>query len=118
MSILKVLLSIILWIFPWFIRRPLLNTLFGYEISKQARIGFSIIIPDHLEMSEGARIGHLTVCKGIFLLKLGISSSIGNLNWITGDPQKGKNFFTGKINREPKLVIENQASITNRDLID
>jgi len=114
----KILISLILWIFPWSIRRPLLNVLFGYKISKTAHIGYSIIIPDNLEMSNHAHIGHLTFCKGISLLKLGEFSSIGNLNWITGSPIKNANFFKHRTDRDPSLVLGDQTAITNRHLID
>jgi len=117
-NILKIILSIILWIFPWPIRRIILNTIFGYKISPNAKIGFSIIIPGQLIMLDCARIGHLTMCKNLEIVKLGVSSRIGNLNWISGFPLKDKSSFSHQTDREPSLIIGNHASMTHRHLID
>lgn len=118
MNIVKLILSIIFWAFPWPIRRLFLNKAFGYKISSAANIGFSIILSNQLEMLEGARIGHLTMCKGLYMVRLGVSSKIGNLNWISGFPLKDKSFFSHRINREPSLMIGDNSAITHRHLID
>jgi len=70
-------------------------------------------------MAASARIGHLTVCKGLERLQLGESALIGNLNWITAFP-KGDSlgFFAREIEREPELVLGPHAAITHRHLID
>lgn len=114
----KKLLSLLLLLLPWPIRRRLLNALLGYEIHPTARIGWSWIYPDRLEMGAGAHIGSLTLCKGISLLKLGEKSRLGNLNWITGFPADCTTFFKDELDRRPELVIADQASITHRHLID
>lgn len=118
MNILKIIISIFLWIFPWHIRCFLLNKAFGYKISYQARIGFSIIIPSQLEMGEYAKIGHLTLCKGLNILKLGVYCMIGNLNWISGFPLKDKTFFSHRVDRDPSLIIGDHSAITHRHLLD
>ncbi|HVJ06601.1 MAG TPA: hypothetical protein VM578_13085 [Candidatus Saccharimonadales bacterium] len=93
-------------------------SLFGYKIHSTARIGFSLIYPDHLVMGEGSRIGSLSVCKGLTLLEMGGQSRIGNLNWISGFPAANKTFFAGEPDRHPELVIGEHSAITNRHLID
>jgi carbonic anhydrase/acetyltransferase-like protein (isoleucine patch superfamily) len=114
----KNLLVLMLTLCPWRIRRRLLVSLLGYKIHPTAKIGLSIICPDHLEMGAGARIGSLTVCKGISLLRMGEQSRLGNLNWITGFPAANKTFFHDELDRRPELVIGDHAAVTNRHLID
>jgi acetyltransferase-like isoleucine patch superfamily enzyme len=110
--------ALILMLFPWPIRRRLLMILHGYKIHPTARIGFSLIFPDHLEMGAGARISSFTVCKGLSLLRMGEHSRIGNLNWITGFPAADNTFFKDDPGRRPELVMGEHSSITNRHLID
>jgi acetyltransferase-like isoleucine patch superfamily enzyme len=117
MSIFKFVISLVVLIFPWSIRRILLNFLFNYKIHQKARIGFSIIIPDRLEMAAGSYIGHLNICKGLSLLSMGEESIINNLNWISGMPIGG-DFFKHKADRNPALILGEHAAITNRHLID
>ena len=107
-----------LLLLPWKIRRWLLGVFLGYKIHPTARIGFSIICPDRLEMSEDSRIGNLTVCKGISLLKLNEKAIVGNLNWITGLPLANKKFLGDESDRWPELIVDVHASITNRHWID
>ena len=68
------LLALAFLLFPWPIRRWLLVLVFRYQIHPTARIGFSWICPQELQMGAGARIGSLTVCKG---LAHGETSKIG-----------------------------------------
>ncbi len=114
----KRLLAVLLLILPWRLRRLALNKIFGYRIHPTARIGLSLICPERLEMGAGARIGNLTLCKGISLLKMSEKSSIGNLNWITGFPAGNRSFFTADIGRQPELILGDQAAVTTRHFID
>jgi len=112
------LVALALMLFPWSLRRRLLERLLGYEIHPTARIGWSWICPDRLEMAAGARIGSLTVCKGIALLRMGERSRLGNLNWISGFPVGNQAFFSEETERRAELVIEEHAAVTHRHLID
>ena len=105
-------------LFPWPMRRRLLVALLGYEIHPTARIGWSWICPEHLAMEAGARIGSLTVCKGLSLLKMGEQSYLGNLNWVSGYPVADKMHFGDEHARRAELVIGDHASVTHRHLID
>ena len=69
-------------------------------------------------MDAGARIGNLTLCKGISLLKMSENSSIGNLNWITGFPADDHSFFTADVGRRPELILGAHAAVTTRHFID
>jgi len=114
----KRLLALFLLILPWRLRRIALNKIFGYQIHPTARIGLSLICPVRLEMDAGARIGNLTLCKGISLLKMSEKSRIDNLNWITGFPAGDQSHFTADVGRRPELILGAQAAVTNRHLID
>ena len=114
----KRLLAALLLILPWRLRRVMLIAFFGYKIHSTARIGFSIICPERLEMDAGSRIRSMTVCKGISLLKMGEKSSIGSLNWITGFPAGDRAFFVADVERRPELVLGAEAAITSRHYID
>ncbi len=114
----KRLLAALLLLLPWRLRRLALSKIFGYKIHPTARIGLSLVCPEHLEMDAGAFIGNLTVCKGISLLKMGERSIIANLNWISGFPESDRTFFSGDAGRRPELILGAEAAVTNRHFID
>lgn len=103
---------------PWPLRRRLLSSLLGFQIAPSARIGWSIILSRVLIMGEGARIGSLTLVKGLSELKLGDYAYLGNLNWVTGLPEGDPVFFTKDTTRRPALIIGDHAAVTHRHLID
>jgi carbonic anhydrase/acetyltransferase-like protein (isoleucine patch superfamily) len=112
------LLRALLLLLPWRLRRPLLERLFGYRLHPGSRIGLAWVYPQRLEMDEGARIGHLSVCKGMALVRLGRCASIGRLNWISGYPTDQAPHFAHRTDRRPELLVGEHAAITNRHLID
>ena len=114
----KIIISILLFVFPWTIRRRLLNSIFKYQIHPNAKIGFSVVVPHHLVMKDGAHIKHLTLCKGLEVLKLGKYSIIGNQNWITGLPLENRSSFQHRAQRNPSLELGNHSAITKRHIID
>jgi acetyltransferase-like isoleucine patch superfamily enzyme len=103
---------------PWPLRRWALNSVFGYQIHPESRIGFSWVFPQRLKMEAHSKIGHLTVCKGLELLEVGSHASIGRGTWITGFPRNGSKHFEHQVKRVPSLLVGEHASITNRHLID
>lgn len=108
----------LLWFLPWCVRRRVLQSIFGWEIDASARIGFSFINASSVRMAAAARIGHLTVVKGLRCLDMSEFSRVGNLNWITGVPDGSKQHFIKEVNRNPSLIIECHAALTHRHLID
>ena len=74
----------LLW--PWPIRRWMLNAFFGYKIDRTAKIGLSWIRPRRLVVGKGSYIGHLNVVKGLDDLIIGEAVVIGRMNWITAFP--------------------------------
>jgi acetyltransferase-like isoleucine patch superfamily enzyme len=114
----KTLLGFLSLLLPWGLRRSLLEKQFGYSIHPSSRIGFAWIFPRRLIMEEGSRIGHLTLCKNIDLLRLGAHAIVGQLNWITGFPSGPGRHFAHQPDRRPELIIETHAGISSRHLID
>jgi acetyltransferase-like isoleucine patch superfamily enzyme len=115
----KILLQLSLFILPWPLRRRLLNALFGFKIAPSARVGLSLVICRNVELGEGAKIGHLSIVKGLTTLRLGRFAHLGNLNWVTGFPERSSSqHFANCPYRKPELVICDHASITHRHLID
>ena len=103
---------------PWRLRRFALTRLLRWDIHRDAHIGFAFVAPRHLIMREGARIGHLTVCKGIDLLELGPHALIGRANWITGSRTGDPQHYAGDHERIPQLILGEHAAITHRHLVD
>lgn len=103
---------------PWTLRRRLLLAVFGFRIHATARIGFSLVLADRVEMGEGSLIKTLTMIKGLSELTVAPRGRIGNLNWITGLPANEQNFFRDEPDRVSALFVGEDASITNRHLLD
>ena len=79
----------------------------------------SLVMPGMLLMEEGSKIGHFNVIKGVSEVSLGVSASIGSLNWISGFPKNtNSSHFSDQVERVPKLIIGDHSAITNRHFID
>ncbi len=103
---------------PWPVRRLVLRRLCGYKIAAGARIGLSLVAVDELEMEAGSFIGHLNVIKGVTRVKLGESSKIGSLNWVSGIGERNDKHFSDEPGRRSQLVMGRYASITGRHSLD
>jgi hypothetical protein len=112
-------LGLFVVLLPWRLRRHVLKALYGYELHAESHVGMAWVFPRKLVMERGARIGHLTVVKGLDLLKMGEKSSIGRLNWITAWPSgTGSAHFAHLTQRRPELVLAEHAAVTNRHIVD
>lgn len=117
------LLQIILWFFPWPIRKRFLTRGLGFQLSKNTRIGFSIILAHKVILKDGARIGHFNFCKHIDQIYMDENAKIGNANWISGfsvNDQRclKKGHFAHIHDRKCELKIGKQSSLTSRHYID
>ena len=113
------MLKLLLILFPWKVRRWILNSFFGYKIHSSARIGLSYIYPAYLEMEEGSKINHLTVAIYLDKIKMGKNSSIGRNNWITGFPsKKASSYFSHQPNRTSELIVGESSAITKHHHLD
>lgn len=101
---------------PWRLRKKLLASL-GFELAPGAKVGFSLFFCSQVRLEQNARIGHMTIVKGLDLLHLKESSVLGNLNWISGFPLADTSSFS-HIRRQPALIIGRHAAITHRHYVD
>ncbi|SFZ94033.1 Acetyltransferase (isoleucine patch superfamily) [Flaviramulus basaltis] len=113
------ILKLLTFFFPWFLRRRLLNKFFGYKINANAKIGMSWIFPKDLIMESGSRIGHFNIAIHLDCIKMGMNSKIGRSNWITGFPTSTKSkHFTHQPQRKPILVVGAYSAITKNHHFD
>ncbi|MCB4809215.1 acyltransferase [Tamlana sp. 62-3] len=107
------------FLWPWPIRRRLLHKWFGYNIAKDAKIGWSWIFPDQLIMESGSRIGHLNVAVHLDCVELKANAKIGRSNWITGFSTKAQSkHFEYQKNRQSKLYLGEHAAVTKQHHLD
>ena len=100
----KIIIQIILFIFPWPLRRKLMILIFNFEIHPTARIGYSILLCKKLELHSNTKIRHLNFCKKIDKIVLKEYSTIGSLNFITGFSTGNNDFaLKNKINTSKAL---------------
>jgi carbonic anhydrase/acetyltransferase-like protein (isoleucine patch superfamily) len=112
------LLRAFIVLMPWRLRRSLLQWIYGYRLHSSAHIGLAWVFPRKLVMERGARIGHLTVAKGMDLISMEEESSIGRLNWLTAYPSGDLRHFSHLRERRPELLLGAHAAITHRHIID
>ena len=105
-------------VIPWPAKRWLLLKLYGYEIHETSRIGLAWVFPEQLVMEAHSRIDHLTVCKGMRLVRLQEYASLGRLNWVSGFPANNHKHFAQIKGRDPALLLGRHSAVTNRHLID
>jgi acetyltransferase-like isoleucine patch superfamily enzyme len=111
-------LRLLIVLLPWALRRHALRLFYGYRLHPRSRIGRAWVFPRHLVMEAGAAIGDLTVIKGLELVSLGESATIGRLNWISAYPKGSGIHFTHLRERRPQLLLAEHAAITHRHIID
>jgi acetyltransferase-like isoleucine patch superfamily enzyme len=115
-NILKTLLLAALMPFPSRIKILVYRHVLGFDVSDDARIGFSLIVCKNLIMGSGAGIGHLNVIRGSMTLQMKTNAHIGQFNWITSgnaDPRYFKGF-----DRHSELILGEESSITSRHVLD
>lgn len=114
----KILLILSIFL-PWFLKYRFLNHFMGYQISKNAYIGLSIITIRHLKMGSGSYIGHFNVIINLDNLELGPKSIIGRNNWITGFSTKIKSkHFEHDKKRKSELIVGKESAITKNHHLD
>lgn len=106
------------FLLPWHLRRRWLSICLGYDIHPSSRIGYSWVMPGHLVLGAGARIGHMTVCRRLDLVELGPYAIIGQFNWITGTSADDPNYYQNISGRQAQLVMGPHSALTSRHYID
>jgi acetyltransferase-like isoleucine patch superfamily enzyme len=115
----KKILSFIIVILPWKLRRCLLVKIYKYEIHPTAHIGLSYIYPKYLIMKENSKIGHFTVAIHLDKVEIGANSSIGRSNWITGFPTgTNSKHFSHQTDRKSELLIGCHSAVTKNHHLD
>lgn len=69
---------------PSVVKIPIYRHAFGFKIGRGARIGVSLLDVDHLELGDGARIGHGNLLLRTRAVALGEHAEIGFLNVLRG----------------------------------
>jgi len=64
----------------------LVGNAMGFRIAKGAKIGFSLVAVDHLDMAPNAYIGHFNKLSGPFSICMDNNAGIGHSNVITRAP--------------------------------
>lgn len=114
----RLLISLLTIPLPWRLKRKFLIILLGYQLDPTSRIGYSLIIAQSVRLEEGARIGHLTICRDLKILEMKNNSSIGNLNWITGGSRRLSSQTADYTGSGPMLRVGGHSAITHRHYID
>ena len=113
-SMIGYLIQMLLMPLPWKVRRRALEVVFGFTISRSAKIGFSIVAPASLRLDSESSIGHWNLIRGMDLVDLGRVSLISHLNWIYGMSSHQVISCDGP----SALILKEGAGITRRHLID
>jgi acetyltransferase-like isoleucine patch superfamily enzyme len=69
---------------PGAIKIPIYRHVFGFKIGRGARIGLSLLDVDHLELGDGARVGHGNLMLRTRAIHLGARAEIGYANILRG----------------------------------
>lgn len=115
----KKILSLVIVILPWRLKRFLLIKIWKYDIAPSAKIGLAYVFPKYLKMEKGCKIGHFTVAIHLDLLLMQENATISRSNWITGFPTSSKSkHFQHQKNRKCELIIGKESAITKHHHID
>ena len=101
---------------PWPLKRRVLNSLAGWDLHENARIGFALVNVGKLSMERGARIHAMSVIKNLTEVSLATNAYIGPWNWISCSPPRSGQFRD--IERRRELRLGDESAITMRHYID
>ena len=111
-SKLKFVLHVMIAMLPSFVKTPIYRLLFGYDIGKKVRIGFSVIYADMCVIEDNTSIGNLNLFVGTSNLRIGEHSKIGHLNIFRGGDEINIGRYTeiirlNEINSIPEPIAAN-----------
>jgi acetyltransferase-like isoleucine patch superfamily enzyme len=113
------ILKVISVCLPWFVRRRVLQSWFGYKIHPTAQIGLAWVFPVNLTMEEGTRIDHFNVAVNMDRIEMKRKAKIGRGNWITGFPSRSTSkHFSHQADRRPELILGEESAITKNHHLD
>jgi carbonic anhydrase/acetyltransferase-like protein (isoleucine patch superfamily) len=115
----RAIVQVLCFVLPWVLRRLILRTVLRFDVDRTARIGFSVILADKVELAAHSKLGHFTYVGTLDSLQLGEKSYIGNFNWITGLASRFKFPHYGDFpNRRSALTMGSNSMIGHRHLLD
>lgn len=85
----QLLVQLFLLLFPWFIRRRLLNLFFNYQISSNSKVGRSFFAAKYLFIGDGVQIGSMNFFINLDQCVLEGGVRIGSRNRVTGGVAHG-----------------------------
>jgi acetyltransferase-like isoleucine patch superfamily enzyme len=113
------ILKLLTFLLPWFLKRRALQSWFGFQIHPTAKIGLAWVFPRKLIMKEGSSIDHFTVAINLDKIIMEAGAQIGRSNWITGFPtDTDSNHFQHQEMRTAELVIGEHSAITKNHHLD
>jgi acetyltransferase-like isoleucine patch superfamily enzyme len=118
MIFLRIIVQLFLFIFPWSIRKIMLQIFFKFKLGNGSKIGYSIVLANKVILEEGAIILNMTFINRIDYLHLKPFAMIGRRNWITGASITNSKSFSSAQNRKCELIIGLHARVVDRHLID
>lgn len=98
-------------------RRFLYRRLCGYLIASDVEFGVAYVQVAAAEFGPCSKIGSFTIVRNLEQLILGPSARIGTFNWIFG-MLPSERYFADEPNRLSALVLEEEASLTSRHIVD
>ena len=116
--LLHLLVSGVATVLPWSAKRFVYRILLGHDVHEGARVGFSLVVVGHLELGDGAQIGHLNLIRNCDEVRLGDHATIGNLNWINAVPSGATDLFESAPNRRTVLDLGPHSAITFGHFVD
>ena len=117
MKIYSLILQFFLMLFPWRIRKIMLNSFLKMKIDKGAKIGFSINLAKRVHLLQDSAIGKFNFINRIDLLILKKRAKLGRRNWITGiSIESGA--YKASPNRKCEFILGNDSRVTDRHFID
>jgi acetyltransferase-like isoleucine patch superfamily enzyme len=80
----RLLVLAFLALLPFFLKRPLYRSLFGYRIGPGVRIGLSLIDASSVSLGEGTSIGHFNLVTRVGRFETGRHCRVGMMNIVRG----------------------------------
>jgi NDP-sugar pyrophosphorylase family protein len=116
---LKIVIQVLFLLFPWRIRRLVLNAIPGFSIHRDARIGLSLILADECILEAKTYIGHLNYIGRLDRLQMDEDAVIGNLNWIGGlSTRLNSSAFRNRTKRRSDLIMRKASLVMSQHYID
>ncbi len=135
-TIKKYLLGGVIFLFPTCLSRILVNIFKNYHISKDVKIGFSLLLSDDINIGPGVRIGHLNfisnrrfilmgndtirhlnIIWGHFDLSMGKDSRINSMNKISGPHRTVSAISLFEIGERTSIVLRHNFDLTDSIII-